>query len=71
MEASVGVVDAFRLWNYRGFPIRLGAVEEEEAVIAYVDSDRRTHFIFIEKAVSDLQHFNSCIEKPETRIVLM
>jgi hypothetical protein len=70
MGASVDVADALRLWNYRGFPIRLGAVEEDETVIVYMDGDRRARFIFIEKAVSDLQHFNSCIEKPETRMVL-
>jgi hypothetical protein len=70
MEAPVSVLDAVRLWNYRGFPIRLGAVEEEEAVVAYVDGDRRTHFILIEKAVTNLEHFSNCIERPETHMIL-
>ena len=67
---SVRVGDIARFWRYRGLPIRLGAVEEDEAAVAFADNNGVTHFILLPYRAIDLQYFRRCIKKPETLLNL-
>jgi hypothetical protein len=67
---SVRAGDVIRLWRYRGFPIRLDAVEEDETAVAYVDNAGFADFILLPNPAVDLQHFRGCIKRPETFLSL-
>jgi hypothetical protein len=53
----------------RGF--RLAQVEESEMAIAYVDFNNNARFIHFKYGIGpEGQHFQKCIARPETRLIL-
>jgi hypothetical protein len=69
LGAVVSEADRQRLSGAVG--ARIAPVEEFEVLIAYIDEERRAHFIhFAEGVGSEGQHYEACTTKPETKIVI-
>ena len=69
LGAEVGEADRKRL----GEPVgaRISPVEEFEVLIAFVDEERRAHFIHFSEGVGpEGQHYEACTTKPETRVAI-
>lgn len=68
-EAVIDNTDRVRLTEARSRGVRLGTVEEFEALIAYIDLRNRAHFIHFSQGIGPSgQHFEQCISKPNTTI---
>ncbi len=69
LGATVAQADRERFGGSLGF--RAGPVEETEAVIAFVDDERRGRFIHFQRGMGQhAQHYRNCVTKPETTLIV-
>jgi hypothetical protein len=71
LGANISETDRVRMTEagLRGF--RLGQVEEQEMVIAFIDLSNNARFIHFHTGIGpEGQNFRRCISKPETRLFL-
>jgi hypothetical protein len=69
--ATISGKDEVHLANARSRGFRIGPVEEFEIMIAYVNLSNHAHFVHFERGIGSWgQHFEKCISKPETQLVL-
>jgi len=70
LGANITENDQRRMSEASGF--RLSPVEEFEVVIAYMDLSNNAHFIHFDTGIGpEGQHRESCVSKPQTRLVLV
>jgi hypothetical protein len=71
-NANIDEKDQLRLSEAGSRGFRLAQVEESEMAIAYVDFDNNAHFIHFKHGIGpEGQHFQKCIVRAETRLLLM
>jgi hypothetical protein len=71
LGANINEKDQLRLTEAGSRGFRLAQVEESEMAIAYVDLNNNAQFIHFENGIGpEGQHFQKCIARPETRLLL-
>ena len=69
--ATIDAKDETRLTEARSRGLRAAQVEESEVMVAYVDLNNHAHFIHFERGMGPIgQHFQRCVSKPETSIII-
>ena len=69
--ANIHEKDQVRWTKARSRGLRLAQVEEKEMAIAYVDLANNAQFIHFRHGIGpEGQHFQKCVARPETRVVL-